>query len=147
MLAWRAQASYRKRFSPDQGNWKQGPKGNPGAGKLAPTEFLTGLILSKVCYCAGVKRRLCNACFQIIGRVFADLSRAALFWDVRSALAHDPGTSRTVSMVSVYSVWETLPMKSRSGSQDMIREEKALLSKIAREQARFSLEVRKDDRR
>ncbi|CAM9525783.1 unnamed protein product, partial [Hapterophycus canaliculatus] len=40
-----------------------------------------------------------------------------------------------------------LARSSRSGSQDAIREEKALLSKIAREQARFSLEVRRDDRR
>lgn len=38
-------------------------------------------------------------------------------------------------------------LKTRSGSPDVVQEEKALLSKIAREQARFSLEVRKDDQR
>lgn len=38
-------------------------------------------------------------------------------------------------------------LRIRSGSPEVVREEKALLSKIAREQARFSLEVRKDDQR
>ncbi|CAN0392522.1 unnamed protein product, partial [Pylaiella littoralis] len=42
---------------------------------------------------------------------------------------------------------ETILARSRSGNPDVVREEKVLLSKIAREQARFSLEVRNDDGR